>query len=81
MYFFLIGPSSYKEHCHRMLRIWVDSLPPTADAVQELTDALEAINKRKVAGTGLYTFIFKMNNMYSVTSRGSKRTYYFHLYN
>ena len=46
----LVGPSSYKEHCHRMLRIWVDSLPPSVDAVQELTESLIAINKEKLAG-------------------------------
>ncbi|XP_065215525.1 ankyrin repeat and death domain-containing protein 1A-like isoform X3 [Planococcus citri] len=45
------GPSSYKEHCHRMLRIWVDSLPPTVDAVQELAESLIAINKEKLADT------------------------------
>lgn len=33
-----------------MLRIWVDSLPLSVDAVEELTESLIAINKRKVAG-------------------------------
>lgn len=46
----MLGPSSYKEHCHRMLRIWVDSLPPSVDAVQELAESLVAINKEKLAG-------------------------------
>lgn len=49
-YLYILGPSSYKEHCHRMLRIWVDSLPVSVDAVQELNNSLIAIDKKKVAG-------------------------------
>lgn len=40
-----------------MLRIWVDSLPPSVDAVQELTESLIAINKEKLAGISTNQFI------------------------
>ena len=56
-----VGPSSYKEHGHRMLRIWVDSLPLSVDAVQELTDSLIAINKRKIAGLCMFVALLRRN--------------------
>lgn len=44
------GPSSYKQHGYRMLRIWVDSLGPDLDPIEELIDSLNTIEKKNLAG-------------------------------
>jgi len=48
---FLTGPSSYKQHGYRVLRIWVDSLGPDLDPIEELIDSLNTIEKNTLAGT------------------------------
>lgn len=49
------GPSSYKQHGYRMLRIWVDSLGPDLDPIEELIDSLNTVEKKTLAGN-VYTF-------------------------
>lgn len=44
------GPSSYKQHGYRMLRIWIDSLGPDLDPIEELIDSLNTIEKNTLAG-------------------------------
>ncbi|XP_060851958.1 ankyrin repeat and death domain-containing protein 1A-like [Rhopalosiphum padi] len=44
-----IGPSSYKQHGYRVLRIWVDSLGPDLDPIEELIDSLNTIEKNALA--------------------------------
>lgn len=59
-----------------MLRIWIDSLPPSVDALQELTDALEAINKRKVAGiVALFVILQNFIGYFEFMGNVSDRTH------
>lgn len=44
------GKTSYKEHCYRMMLIWLHGLPPTKNPIKELIDGLIAIGKKDVAG-------------------------------
>ncbi|XP_054160145.1 ankyrin repeat and death domain-containing protein 1A-like [Oppia nitens] len=43
------GKTSYKDHCYRMMVIWLHSLPASKNPLHELYDALCAINRREVA--------------------------------
>ncbi|XP_075210375.1 uncharacterized protein LOC142317714 [Lycorma delicatula] len=43
------GRDSYKEHCHRMLWIWCEGLEPEVEPLKELSESLDAIEKKKVA--------------------------------
>ncbi|CAD6241270.1 GSCOCG00002603001-RA-CDS [Cotesia congregata] len=43
------GPSSYKEHGHRMLMIWTSSLSPDTQVHEQLYQALCAIDKKNTA--------------------------------
>lgn len=48
-----------------MLRIWVDSLPVSVDAVQELNNSLIAIDKRKVAGRLFHRYVSFIYDIYT----------------
>lgn len=50
------GPSSYKQHGYRVLRIWVDSLGPDLDPIEELIDSLNTIEKNSLAGNIIFTY-------------------------
>lgn len=57
----ILGPSSYKQHGYRVLRIWVDSLGPDLDPIEELIDSLNTIEKNALAGN----VIFLKKNIFS----------------
>lgn len=50
----ITGPSSYKQHGYRVLRIWVDSLGPDLDPIEELIDSLNTIEKNTLAGNIIF---------------------------
>lgn len=47
-----------------MLRIWVDSLGPDLDPVEELIDSLNTIEKKVLAGNILLYVIIILFNIY-----------------
>lgn len=47
---FVTGPSSYKEHAHRMITIWFEGLAPEVNATKILCESLAAINKKSLGG-------------------------------
>lgn len=62
------GPSSYKQHGYRMLRIWVDSLGPDLDPIEELIDSLNTIEKNSLAGNVIWPANFGNSN---ISGKGS----------
>ena len=44
------GKTSYKEHGYRMMIIWLHGLPHHKNPLNELYDALIAINRKEAAG-------------------------------
>lgn len=46
-----------------MLRIWVDSLGPDLDPIEELIDSLNTIEKKALAGNKLYSLILDKINL------------------
>lgn len=58
----LAGPSSYKEHGHRVLLIWQHSLDPNCSFLSELADSLAAIGKDAAAGSVTQCKACKVND-------------------